>query len=90
MLQKLIFGQYFQNKSRCAAATLVKQADSSVYRGCFGMILRASQQSARAYRNILRYSLGLPPWHAGHVEITGEKNGRGTVVEASTDLSSFS
>ena len=25
------------------------------------MILRASQQSARAYRNILRYSLGLPP-----------------------------
>jgi hypothetical protein len=34
----------------------------------------------------LRYSL----WHAGHVEITGEKNGRGTVVEASTDLSSFS
>ena len=54
------------------------------------MILRASQQSARAYRNIFRYSLGLPPWHAGHVEITGEKNGRGTVVEASTDLSSFS
>lgn len=40
------------------------------------MILRASQQSARAYRNILRYSQGLPPWHAGHVEITGEKNGR--------------
>ena len=25
-------------------------------------------------RNILRYSLGLrQPWHAGHVEITGEK-----------------
>ena len=47
--QKLIFGQYFRNKSRCTAATLVKQADSSVYRGCFGMILRASQQSARAY-----------------------------------------
>ena len=52
IISKLIFGQYFQNKTRCAAATLVKQADSSVYRGCFGMILRASQQSARAYTQI--------------------------------------
>lgn len=55
-------------------------------------LTRVATKCARLYldRNILRYSLGLPPWHAGHVEITGEKNGRGTVVEASTDLSSFS